>query len=257
MNDISIINFIRIAVMILFGVPCIRWLSHISKLFFSRRFSQHVGVLIGRVVFYSGLIFIGIIVLHECGFNVTALLGAAGLFGVALGFASQTSISNIVSGFFLVLERPFSIGDTIKSDEVMGVVESIDLLSVSIRTLDNKLVRLPNETVLKQYVTNLTYYATRRIDCVLSTSYSDDCEQVKQQIRAVVASNPLFLSDPAPVIMMHKVGQHDYDTEIRQFFSVRVWIARSHFPSAPAVLMQQLKEQFEKNKQIITIVHVN
>jgi len=257
MNDISVLNFIRIAILIFFCVPLIRWFSHVGMLFFSRRFSQHAGVLSGNVIFYGGLIFIIITILHECGFNVTALLGAAGLFGIAIGFASQTSFSNMISGFFLVLERPFSIGDTIASGDIVGIVESIGLLSVSIRTLDNTLARLPNEVVLKQYMTNLTYYPTKRIDCIMSVPYGVDGDATKQQIRDIITKNIFFLSDPAPIIMMQKIGQHDYDTEIRQFFTIRVWVVRSDFSSAPAILMQQLKEEFEKNKQVITIIQVN
>ena len=213
--------------------------------------------MIGNIIFYSGILCIAVAVLYELGFNVAALLGAAGLFGVAIGFASQTSVSNIISGFFLVVERPFSIGDIIKSGDVIGYVESIDLLSVRVRTLDNKMVRLPNETVLKHSLSNLTYYPIKRIDCVLSMPYTIDVEDAKTQIQQVIVNNSLFLKDPVAVIMVHKLAQHDFDTEIRTFLMVRVWVATEKFTSAPAVLMQQLKDQFNKNNIVITIMHNN
>src|SRR5437763_1749786 len=109
MNDILAITYmgsvLRISVLIFFGIPLVRWLSNIFVRFGVKRFSQHIGFLIGNIIFYSGILCIAIAVLYELGFNVAALLGAAGLFGVAIGFASQTSVSNIISGFFLVLER--------------------------------------------------------------------------------------------------------------------------------------------------------
>lgn len=258
MNDmVLVMSVVRIIILVFFAIPFIRWCSYVATKFCTRRFSQHIGVLAGRIILYTGLIFVGVTILHECGFNVTALLGAAGVLGVAIGFASQTSISNIISGFFLLIERSFSIGDTIKSGDITGIVESIDLLSVNVRTLDNKLVRLPNELVLKQCVTNLTYYPIKRIDCILTVPYTDDAESLKQQIRDVVKNNTLFLHEPVCVVMMNRVGQLDYDTEIRQFFTVRVWVAKENFSLAPAVLMQQLKEWFDKNKQKITITHIN
>lgn len=258
MNDMPLLmSVVRVTILVFFAIPFVRWCSYVVTKFCTSRFSQHAGVLIGRIILYSGLIFVGVTILHECGFNVTALLGAAGVLGVAIGFASQTSISNIISGFFLLLERSFSIGDMIKSGDIVGIVESIDLLSVNVRTLDNKLVRLPNEHVLKQYVTNLTYYPIRRIDCIMSVPYADDVEQIKQQVLNVVRENSLFLSEPAPVVMMNKIGQHDFDSEIRQFFMIRVWVAKEKFSSAPAILMQQLKQQFDKNNQVITIIHHN
>src|SRR5437762_1811999 len=136
---------VRIALLVLLGIPLLRWGKTKLAQLFSGRFSQHTGILLGRIFFYGGLVFIIVTVLHEFGFNVTALLGVAGVFGVAIGFASQTSISNIISGFFLVLERPFSVGDTIRTGDVLGIAESIDLLAVRVRTFDNKLIRIPNE----------------------------------------------------------------------------------------------------------------
>ncbi len=260
MSDIALIysgNIIRIILLIFVGIPILRWCSRLFLSLCSSRFSHHSCVLLDRIIFYGGLICIAVAILHEFGFNLTALLGAAGVFGIAIGFACQTGISNIISGFFLVLERPFSMGDIVKIGDVTGIVESIDLLAVRVRTLDNKFIRIPNETMLKQHLTTLTYYDVKRIDCLLSVPYTTDVEQTKQQIYTVIKSNSLFLQNPTPLVMINKIGQHDYDTEIRTFFTVRVWVAKDQFPSAPAVIMQQLKEHFDKNNSIITITQTN
>lgn len=248
---------LRIALLIFVGIPLLQWVKKKLSQICSQRFSQHSGILLSRIIFYSGLLFIIIAILHECGFNISALLGVAGVFGFAIGFASQTSISNIISGFFLVLERPFFIGDTIKSNDIVGVVESIDLLSLNIRTSDNRLIRLPNEAVLKNNLTNLTYYSTRRIDLVLSVPYITDLEQVKSEMYAVISNNKLILQEPAPVITIQKMGQHDYDTEIRIFLIIRLWVNKENYVSLPPFLMSQLKDQFDKNNCMITIMQVN
>jgi small-conductance mechanosensitive channel len=248
---------LRIFILMIGGIPFIFWMSKILAALCGKHFSQHAGVLIGRIVFYGGLLLIFITILQELGFNVVALLGAAGVLGVAIGFASQTAVSNIISGFFLLLERPFSVGDIIKSGDVVGYVESIDLLSVHVRTSDNKLVRLPNEALLKQSLSNLTYYPVKRIDCIISMSYTVDIEHAKTHIKQVIANNDLFLKDPATVVMVNKLAQHDFDVEMRTFLMVRVWVATEKFLSAPAVLMQQLKDQFDKEEIVISIVHNN
>lgn len=248
---------LRIFILIIGGIPFIFWMSKILAALCSKHFSQHVGMLVGRIIFYSGLLVIFVTVLQELGFNVVALLGAAGVLGVAIGFASQTAVSNIISGFFLLLERPFSIGDIIKSGDIVGYVESIDLLSVHVRTSDNKLVRLPNEAMLKQSLSNLTYYPIKRIDCIISMPYAVDVEHARKMIKQVIANNDLFLKDPAVVVMMHKLAQHDFDSEMRTFLMVRVWVATENFLSAPAVLMQQLKDQFDQQEIIVSIVQGN
>jgi small-conductance mechanosensitive channel len=250
-------SIVRIGLLIIVGIPLVRWCSQVVSAWALKHFSPHSAAIIKHIIFYGGLTFILVTLLHECGFNVVALLGAAGIVGVALGFASQTSVSNVISGFFLLLEHSFSVGDIIKSGDVMGYVESIGLLSISIRTLDNKMVRLPNELVLKQQISNITYYPIKRIDCVMSLPYATDVEYAKKLIQDVVTNNTLFLQDPSIVVMVNKVAQHDFDTQIRLFLTVRVWVPKAVFTSAPAVLMQQLKEQFDKYGVNITIIHVN
>ncbi len=260
MSDIILLyagHCLRIFILIIGGIPLIFWMSKILAALCNKHLSQHAGVLVGRIIFYGGLLLIFVTVLQELGFNVVALLGAAGVLGVAIGFASQTAVSNIISGFFLLLERPFSVGDIIKSGDVYGYVESIDLLSVHVRTSDNKLVRLPNEVALKQSLSNLTYYPIKRIDCIVSMPYAVKVEHAKTQIQQVIANNALFLKDPAVVVMVHKLAQHDFDVEMRTFVMVRVWVATETFLSAPAVLMQQLKDQFDKENVIVSIVQSN
>jgi small conductance mechanosensitive channel len=248
---------LRIFILIFGGVPFVFWISKLLAALCAKHFSKHSAIVVRKVVLYGGLLFLVIITLQELGFNVVTLLGAAGIIGVAIGFASQTAFSNIISGFFLLLERPFSIGDIIKSGDTIGYVESIDLLSVHVRTSDNKLVRLPNETMLKQSLSNLTYYQSKRVDCIVSMPYTVDIEQAKNTIKQVVASNDLFLKDPATAVMVHKVAQHDFDVEMRIFLMVRVWVATDKFLSAPSILMQQIKGQFDTEEIVISIVQGN
>jgi len=250
-------SFLRLSVLILMGIPLIRWCSFVLTKFCAQRFSAHIGLLIGNITFYGGLIFVMVTVLHEFGFNVSALLGAAGVFGIAIGFASQTSFSNIISGFFLLLERPFSVGDIIKSSDVVGYVEAIDLLSVRVRTMDNKMVRLPNEMVLKHTLNNLTYYPIKRVECLISLPYSSQFDEIQRLIHAVIVSNSLFLTEPVPVVIINKITQHDHDTEVRLFFTVRVWVNTDKFRIATGVLIQELKHQFDKKNLIVTIAPVN
>lgn len=260
MNDIIALyagNCLRIFILIFVGIPCVLWISRVLAAMCTKHFSQHAAVLLSKTVLYGGLLFLLITVLQELGFNVATLLGAVGIFGVAVGFASQTAVSNIISGFFILLEGPFSVGDIIKSGDVVGYVESIDLLSVHVRTSDNKLVRLPNEALLKQSLSNLTYYPIKRVECIVSMPYSVDVEYAKTQIQYVIAHNALFLKDPAATVIVNKLAMHDFDKEIRTFLMVRTWVATEKFLSAPAILMQQLKDQFDKEDIVVTVIQSN
>jgi hypothetical protein len=102
--------------------------------------------------------------MRQLGFDFTVLLGAAGIVTVAIGFASQTSASNLISGLFLVWRRRSGIGDIVTVDGVTGEVLSVDLLSTKLRTFDNLQVRIPNETMVKARITTLNRFPLRRVD---------------------------------------------------------------------------------------------
>lgn len=255
--DFCMSSTVRIILLIVVGFPVLSCVSRFFTTLCMHRFSRHIGLLVGNFIFYGGVVFIGVNILHEFGFNVTALLGAAGVIGVAIGFASQTSVSNIISGFFLLLERPFFVGDTIKTGDVLGTVESIDLLAVRVRTFDNKLIRVPNEAVLKQSLVNLTFYPVKRVDLILSILYTDDIAVVREIVANIIAHNTLFLKNPEPIIKMNKIAQPDFATETRLYIAVRVWVNKDKFFTAGSVFIELLKNEFDKKGIMITISQVN
>jgi len=112
------------------------------------RYGKGAALLAQRLVWYPLLVIVILQTLSRLGLDTSVLLGAAGVLTVAAGFASQTSAANVISGLFLLGERPFAIGDVVRFDGVFGQVVSMDLLSVKVCTLDNLLIRVPNETLL-------------------------------------------------------------------------------------------------------------
>jgi len=136
------------AVTVVAGFVALRIITALVGRLSRKRLTGQSAMLLRKAVFYVGAALILVLALRQLGFQLTALLGAAGIVGIAIGFASQTSVSNIISGLFLISEKPFAVGDVIKAGEHTGIVMSIDLLSVKIRTFDNQFVRIPNEKIL-------------------------------------------------------------------------------------------------------------
>lgn len=151
--------------------------------------------------------------LRVLGVSLGFLLGTAGILTVAIGFAAQTSASNLISGLFLMAERPFVIGDVIRVGATTGEVVSVDLLSVRLRTFDNLQVRIPNEAMLKSEVTNLTQYPIRRYDMTVGVAYKQDLRDVERVLRAVADENPLCLQDPRPLFLVLGYGQSSVDLQ--------------------------------------------
>lgn len=111
-------------------------------------------------------------------------LRAAGIAGIAIGFASQTSISNIISGLFLISEKPFAVNDVIKAGDTTEIVLSIDLLSIKMRTFDNLYIRVPNEKIIKEELTNVTRFPIRRLNIDISVAYKEDLARVKERFES-------------------------------------------------------------------------
>ncbi|MCJ7673797.1 MAG: mechanosensitive ion channel, partial [Sedimentisphaerales bacterium] len=154
----TLLTVIRIILLVAVGFPLLLFVSSLAGRAAKKRFTAQTSMLIRKAIFYFGSILIIMTVLYQMEFKLTAILGAAGIAGIAIGFASQTSISNIISGLFLISEKPFAVGDLIQIGDTKGIILSIDLLSVKLRTFDNQYIRIPNETLIKNQVTNVTRF---------------------------------------------------------------------------------------------------
>lgn len=161
--------------------------------------------------------------LRQVGFDLGVLLGAAGIFTVAIGFASQTSASNLVSGLFLLAERPFQIGDAVRIGTTSGEVLSVDLLSVKMRTFDNLFVRVPNETVMKAEITNLTRFPVRRFDLVLRLPPTPRLGELEELLLQSLSKENVVLDEPAPQIIWLGTGERWIEVQ------VSAWAVRQRF----------------------------
>ncbi len=177
--------------------------------------------------------------LRELGFSLAVLVGAAGVLTVAIGFASQTSASNLISGLFLLGEKPFQVGDFITVGERTGELLSIDALSVKLRTFDNLFVRIPNETLIKSEVVTLTRFPIRRIDLKIGVAYKEDVRRVHDVLLEVAERNRLCLDDPAPLFVFLGFGDSSLDLQ----FSV--WATRENYIELTNTIHTEIKEAFD------------
>ncbi len=183
------------------GMIVLRMIVVIIRRILKRRTTAQVAMLVTKGINYVGIGVIVTLVLVELGVNLAPILGAAGIVGLAVGIASQASLSNIISGIFLVSEKPFEIGDVIKTADTVGVVDSIDLLSVKLRTFDNLFIRVPNEQLANTQLTNITRYPIRRLDFSVTVSYSEDLQRVQSVLRELAEAEPLCLNEPVPMVL--------------------------------------------------------
>lgn len=198
--------------------------------------SPHVQIVTQKIIFYIGITTILINTAHVLGFDLSVLLGAAGVAGVAIGFASQTSMSNLISGLFLLSEHFLKIGDQIICDTIEGTVESIDLFSVKVKTHDGKLVRIPNERLLKTHVIDVTYYNARRTKISIAVPTHTPSDKLHAVIDTVIRTNKLIEQDPHYSIHYESLSAHAHHLVIK------AWARHDSFIEMENSLITQLYE---------------
>jgi len=241
---------IRVILILVIGIPLIRLIRSLTKRIVKDRLSPQSEQLVVRSVYYVAILILLITLLNEFGFRLSAILGAAGIFGVAIGFASQTSFSNIISGIFLISEKPFQVGDVVQVSSNIGTIESIDLLSIKLKTPDNRYIRVPNETMIKTEVINITRYPIRRLDIYVSVSYNDNLEKVKTVFMDIIANEPLALKEPAPLFSIEKFDE----SGIKILYGV--WVNKEDYLALKNSLMINLKDKFEHEHITIPYPHI-
>ena len=244
-------KLLRIGIILVVGTIIISLLGVLMKKILPTKLSQQRKMIINRFVRYTAIIILFTVIISELNIDMAAIFGTAGVIGIVVGVASQTSIGNIVSGFFMVSEKPFEIGDQIRIGDKTGVVHSIDLLSIKIRTFDNLLLRIPNQTVISSEVINVTRFPIRRLDFEIGVAYKENLELVVQTLQEIAKRNPLCLDEPEPLIVFKGFGASSI---LVQF---GVWFERANFQKVKNSVFMEIKEVFEQKGIEIPFPHIS
>lgn len=197
-------------------------------------------IIIKKFSYYAFATLVVAAALNQLGFDLKVILGAAGVLTVAVGFAAQTSASNLISGLFLMIDRPFKIGDAVEVDTIKGEVLSIDLLSTKIRTFDNRLVRVPNETMVKSNIINLSFFPLRRVDMKFGVGYNESIAKVRDILIDIASRSPLVLDEPEPLFIFEGFGASSQDI----FFAV--WTLRENYLDVQNSMLGEIKMRFDR-----------
>ena len=243
-------NVLRAVIISAFGYPVIRLADVLGKRVMTRRqMTPQAMMVLSKAIRYGLGLLLVVTIMGELGFRLTAIIGAAGIAGIALTFASQTSLSNLISGLFLIAEKSFAVGDVIQSGDTTGIVESIDLLSVKIRTFDNRYVRLPNESLVKGQVTTITRYPIRRFDVDVGVAYKEDIDRVIRVLGEVADQNAYCLDEPAPIVVFKGFGDSSLD------FMLGVWFEKTELLKLRNSLLRDIKKRFDEENIEIPFPH--
>jgi len=193
-------------------------------------------------VVWWGIILVGIFIASpHFKVDLSGLLVAGGIIAVIIGFASQSVVSNLVSGIFLILERPVKIGDNISIGDVSGNVEHIQILSTIVRTFEGIYVRVPNEKVFTSNITNFVSNVARRFDYKIGIGYQEDAGRAIRIIQEVIEEEPFALKNPEPSVFVDKLGDSTVD------LTIRIWAPSKEWYDLRKSLLLKIKTTLEAN----------
>ena len=184
----------------------------------AERMNTQQRLLVKKVINYAFYIIVLMYVLSLFGIKLSAIWGAAGIAGIAIGFASQTSVSNLISGLFVLGEKTMKIGDFISVGGQAGTVDSVGLLSVKVHTPDNQMIRIPNSTIINSNFINNSFFGKRRITFSVSIDYNSDMRAALEALKKVQPLCPTVLTEPAPTAWFDSFGDSGINITFAAWF---------------------------------------
>ncbi len=236
------VNIIAAILILFFGNIFVKVIAgSVSKVLRRKDMDPAVVEFIHGLVRYLLFVIVLIAALGRIGVQTASVVAVIGAAGLAVGLALQGSLSNFAAGILIVAFRPFKSGDYVEVAGVAGSVESIQIFQTILKTPDNKMVVVPNSSVIGGAITNYSRHATRRIDLMIGVSYSADLQETKRILRETVERDERILKDPDITIGVHTLA----DSSVN--FVVRPWVKTADYWPVYFDLMLNIKEALDTN----------
>ncbi len=198
-----VVGIIVFAASILLAKPASRWVEKKSG---SRIADPAITQLLAKVTQWV-IIITGIVVgLEQVNFNVTGFIAGLGIAGLTVGFALQDITRNFVAGIILMTRKPFKIGDVVEIGSHTGTVTNINTRDTIIKTLDGKVVIIPNINVFNAAIINNTDLPNVRRTIKIGLGYEEDIAKSSQVFLDTINSVEGVLPDPAASVLAEHLG---------------------------------------------------
>jgi len=185
------------------------------------------------------MVIIFIAAINQLGIETTSIIAMLGAAGLAIGLALQGSLANFAAGILIVIFRPYKVGDYIEAGSAAGTVLDIQIFSTVLKTPDNKVVVVPNGTIMDSSIVNYTGQETRRVDIIASCGYEDDIDKVKNILKDILNQDERILEEPEPRIAVSELADNSIN------FIVRPWVKSSDVLSVKYSILEQIKKRFD------------
>jgi len=240
-GDVTLFNLLMAGIIIIAASLIIKIITLNLRRHLKDKVDKSRLTLIIKIVNYSIVVVAVVSALPHLGLNLSGLMVAGGVTGLVIGFASQKIVSNLISGVFLMIERPINIGQQVNVDSVAGYVEDIHIFSTIIRTYDGLSVRVPNEKVFTSNIINYVANVVRRFEYVVGIRYSDDADKAIGIIKNIIDDHPLALKNPSPQAFVDNLGDNAVN------ILVRIWGPATEWYGIKMELLLKIKTTLEES----------
>jgi small-conductance mechanosensitive channel len=222
-DDVTLIDILIALLILIVGALLAKAISIRIRRVLKDKVDRGPREIASKGTYYIIILFAVFASIQILGVDLSGLLLVGGLLAIAIGFAAQSAVSNLISGIFLSVDRPFNVGQAIEIDGTSGIVEEVRILSTRIRTFEGVYTRLPNEKVFSSKIQNFDARVTRRFEYTIGIRYKDDASKAIEIIKNVMDSYPLVLVEPVPQIFVNELGDSSVNITVRCFAPSSEW----------------------------------
>lgn len=214
------IKLLGALLILLVGLWLAKRLTHALDQVFARTHTEATLRGFLRNVAYGAMVVVVILAaLQFMGFAPASLFAVLGAAGLGIGLALKDSLSNMVAGLQLIVQRPFRAGDHVVAANMEGTVEQVRVFQTRLRTNDNRLLILPNSLITATAITNFTATPKRRVDVATSVGHNEDLQSARATLIEIAKANAKVLPEPAPAIVVTGLAADN-----RLNLELRTWV---------------------------------
>ena len=236
------VNIVAAIAIVIIGMIVARIVSNtVNRLMVARKIDATVADFLSALVRYGIIAFTLIAALGRVGVQTASVIAVLGAAGLAVGLALQGSLSNLAAGVLLVMFRPFRAGEYVDLGGVAGTVLNVQIFSTTMRTVDGKIVVIPNGKIIAGNIINFSREPVRRNEFIIGVAYDSDIDQVKKSLTDIIQSEERILKDREMTVRLNELGASSIN------FVVRVWSNSSDLQSVYWDVLERIKREFDAN----------
>ncbi|MFP2238732.1 small-conductance mechanosensitive channel MscS [Pseudescherichia vulneris] len=236
------VNIVAAIAIIIVGMIVARLMSNaVNRVMRARQIDATVADFLSAMLRYAIIAFTLIAALGRVGVQTASVIAVLGAAGLAVGLALQGSLSNLAAGVLLVMFRPFRAGEYVDLGGVAGTVLNVQIFSTTMRTVDGKIVVIPNGKIIAGNIINFSREPVRRNEFIIGVAYDSDIDKVKQLLTHIIESDERIIKDREMTVRLNELAPSSMN------FVVRTWSKSSDLQNVYWDVLERVKRDFDAN----------